>query len=560
MNRKYWGAALLVSSLAPAAAAQDNPAADAWRRLQLSSGQLVALYLEAAAVHNGFVYTVDLARFADCSQAQKISSDLDGRAGRLKPLRQVTKASRYANRFLFAMEPELREHVRAMTDGERTGVVKLANGECLVAEVVDYKQQPMLEPKELGPTLALIVDRGWLPHPDRLEKDEKLRNRTLANRIRTVADVEAAPEGFDVNTRRSDGYTILTWALLLNRADVARAVLKRGADPNLCGPRFCSIELAITLRDEQQARELLELLLRAGADANQFDRAQRTKLLPLAAAITKGRDVVERLIKAGAKPNGIPEASPPLFFAAASGKQETVEYLIAQGADLFARDGSRPGQPNTLYTAATATKNAVFIQWIEQRMLEAAVQSGKYKCELWLEQDGRRITAAGGEYRLKRAPFRIVVRLAEPNSGVMIASAETPAFQEDVRGSARESAIFRPVSTVAEDGEGKSDWLDVLPAGSATKDGALQYWFWKDDAERRFTGRRGLGRAVEYYKDVRAIALDQGSGQLKFQPVPLGEYGGEAVYLVAGVPLELSILDQRFVEPQLVKLTFGAAR
>ena len=544
-----------------ASAAQENPAAEASRRLQLTSEQLAALYLEAAATHNGFVYTIDVARFGDCSQAQKVASDLDTPPTRLKALRQVTKTSRYANRFLFAMEPELREQVRSMSEKDQTGVIKLASGECLLAEVVEYQQRPMLDPKELGPVLALTVDRGWLPHPDQLAQEPRLRSRTVANKVRSVADLDATPAGFDVNTRRSDGYTVLTHALLLDQADVARAALKRGADPNLCGPRYCPIQLAITLRDDQQARQLLELLLQAGADANQFDRAQRTRVLPLAAASAKDVAFVERLIKAGARLNGIPEAAPPLFAAAANGKREILDYLVAQGADLFATDTSRPGPPNTVYVAARATKDPQFIEWVEQRMLEAAAKSGKHKVELWVEQEGHRVPVSGGEYRLKRAPFRIVVRLPESGApGMMIASAETPAFHKDVRENAHESAIFRPVSTVAEESNGRSDWLDVLPAGSSTKDGASQYWFWKNDAERRFTGLRGIGRATEYYKDIRAIVLDAGTGPEKFQPVPIAQYGGGEIYVVAAVPVAMSIFDQRFIDPLLLKLTFTAAR
>jgi len=566
MNRlfRYYvlcGAVACAVGVTAASAAQENPAAEASRRLQLRSEQLAALYLEAAATHNGFVYTIDVARFGDCSLAVKVASDLDTPPNRLKALRQVTKTSRYANHFLFAMEPELREQVRSMRDGERTGVVRLPSGECLLGEVVEYQQRAMLDPKELGPVLALTVDRGWLPHPDQLAQEPKLRSRTVANRLRTVADLDAAPAGFDVNTRRSDGYTVLTHALLLDQADVARAALKRGADPNLCGPRYCPIQLAITLRDDHQARELLELLLQAGADANQFDRAQRTRILPLAAAAGKDVVFVERLIKAGARLNGIPEAAPPLFAAAANGKREILEYLVAQGADLFATDTSRPGPPNTVYVAARATKDPQFIEWVEQRMLEAAAKSGKHKVELWVEQEGHRVPVSGGEYRLKRAPFRIVVRLPESGvPGVMIASAETPAFHKDVRENAHESAIFRPVSTVAEESNGRSDWLDVLPAGSSTKDGASQYWFWKNDAERRFTGFRGIGRATEYYKDIRAIVLDAGTGPEKFQPVPIAQYGGGDIYMVAAVPVAMSIFDQRFIDPLLLKLTFTGAR
>lgn len=566
MNRTFrrvvlCGAVSLAIGAARPSIAQENPAAEAWRRLQLSSEQLVELYLEAAATHNGFVYTVDFARFADCAQAQKLAADMDTPPNRLKALRQITKTSRYAERYLFAMEPELREQVRAMSEKERTGAVKLAGGGCIVAEVVDYQQRAMVDPKELGPVLALTVDRGWLPHPDLLELDQNLRNRTIANRIRSVADIESLPKEFDINTRRSDGYTTLTHALLINRVDIARAALARRADPNLCGPRYCPIHLALALRDEQQAREVLDLLLQAGADPNQFDGTQRTRLLPLSSAAGKDLGFVTRLIKAGARPNGIPEAVPPLFAAAANGQREIVEYLLAHGADPFAPDMSRPGPPNTVYVAARATKDPQFVEWIEQRMLEAAAKSGKYACELWLEQDGHRVQATDGEYRLKRAPFRIVVRLPEPETGgVMIASAETPAFHADVRGNAHESAIFRPVSTVAEEGNGRSDWLDVLPAASSTKDGALQYWFWKNDAERRFSGRRGIGRATEYYKDIRAIVLDSGTGAEKFQPVPVSEYNGGDIYMVAAVPVDLSLFDQRFINPLLLKLTFAPVR
>ena len=561
MNRQLrrfaqWGAALLVLGMTCAVNAQEDPAVEAWRRLQLNSDQLVALFLEAAAVHNGFVYTVDVARF-DCSQATKLASELEMPSNRLKPLRQVTKTSRYADLYLFAMEPELREQVRSMSDGERTGIVKLASGKCVVAEVAEYKQQAMLEPKELGPLLPLTVDRGWLPHPDQLEQDPKLRSRTLANKIRNAADILAAPADFDVNTRRSDGYTVLTHALLLNQTDVARAALKHGANPNLCGPRYCPIELALGLRDQRQAHEFLELLLQAGADPNQFDRAQRARLLPLAIAVGKDRSFVEQLIEAGAKANGIPDASPPLFFAAAYGKQDVVEYLVSRGADLFARDGSRPVPPNTVYAAARESKNPSFIDWLEKRMVESAAKSGKYKCELWVEQDGRRVPATAGEYRLKRAPFRIVVRVADSGPGVMIASAETPAFQHDVRENAHESAIFRPVSTAAEEGEGKSDWLEVLSAKASTKDGTTQFWFWTSDSERRFTGRRDAsGGVIEYYKDIRAIGIDQASGPGAFQPVPISEYTGGDIYVVAAVPVALSIFDQRFIDPMMLKLTF----
>jgi hypothetical protein len=342
---------------------------------------------------------------------------------------------------------------------------------------------------------------------------------------------------------------------MLNNPDMAKAVLDRGANPNLCGPRLCPIQLALALRDREQAREMLDRLLEAGGDANQFDRAQHTRLLPLASAASKDLALVERLVKAGAKVNGVPDASPPIFFAAATGRQDIVEYLVTQGADLFARDTSRPGVPNTVYTAAQETKSPLFIEWIEKQMMEVAAKSGKYKCELWVEQDGRRINPSGGEYRLKRAPFRIVARLSDARA-VLLASAETPAFQNDVRSRAPESAVFRSATAVAEEGDGTSDWLDVLPAGTPTNKGATQFWFWASDSDRRFTGRRGPERATEYYKDIRTIALDQGLGAEQFKPMPIAQYTGNDIYVVAAVPVELSVFDQRFIEPTLMKITF----
>jgi hypothetical protein len=547
---------LLAVALAAGAIEQDNAAADAQRRLQLKPAQLVALYLEAAYVHDGLIYTVDFARFDDCSEAQRLIAQLDTPPNHVKALRQIVKTTRYANRYLFAMEPELREQVRSMREGERTGV-KLANGECLVVELVESKAQGMLEAKELGPVLPLMVYRGWLPHPDQLEQDPKLRNRTIANKIHSVADVDAAPAGFDFNTIRSDGQPILNAALMLNKPDMARAVLERGANPNLCGPRYCPIQLALTMRDRQEAGAMLDRLLQAGGDPNQFDRGQRTRLLPLASAASKDLALVERLVKAGAKPNGLPDASPPIFFAAATGRQDIVDYLVAQGADLFARDTSRRGLPNTVYTAAAETKSPLFIEWIEKRMMEAAAKSGKYKCEVWLEQDGRRINPSSGEYRLKRAPFRIVVRLAEPSAGgVLVASAQTPAFHDDMRGRAPESAVFRTTTAAAEEGDGTSDWLDVLPSGVPTSNGTTQFWFWTSEADRRFTGKRGPERAIEYYKDIRTIALDDGAKGEQFKPMPIAQYSGSDIYIVAAVPVVLSVFDQRFIEPTLMKITF----
>jgi len=185
-------------------------------------------------------------------------------------------------------------------------------------------------------------------------------------------------------------------------------------------------------------------------------------------------------------------------------------------------------------------------------MMEAAARSGQYKSETWIEQDGKRITAARGELRLKAAPFRIVTRIPNGTRGVIVASAQSPAFQEDVRSQNRASAVFRPVAIGAEANDGTSDWLYVLAPSAPTKDGVIQAWFWDRDDQRRFSGRRQAGSTGDFYKDIRKILLDR-DGK-KTEEIAVADYRGGDVYLVVAVPLYLSMSAQRFIEPQFLRL------
>jgi len=157
-----------------------------------------------------------------------------------------------------------------------------------VAEVVEMRAQPLPEFEQLRPLLFELVERGMLPRPEALAGDPALQQRTLANGVNSSEAVDLLPASFPIDTRRSDGHTILTRALAQGRADIVRRALARGANPNLCAPRACPLELALGVRDDARAWDLLELLLRAGADANQLDPAQHALTLPLAAAAARG--------------------------------------------------------------------------------------------------------------------------------------------------------------------------------------------------------------------------------------------------------------------------------
>lgn len=159
----------------------------------------------------------------------------------------------------------------------------------------------------------------------------------LADRIQ-AGDREAALEMIrkrvDVNARQADGTTPLHWAVYKVDAELVKALLARGAKPNVVN-HFGSSPLAEAVKIADL--EIIRMLLKAGADVEAPNQDGQTALM--LAVRTGVFDVVKLLVDHGANVNAVEQwrGQTPLMWAAADGKPEIVELLVKKGADVNAR-------------------------------------------------------------------------------------------------------------------------------------------------------------------------------------------------------------------------------
>lgn len=117
----------------------------------------------------------------------------------------------------------------------------------------------------------------------------------------------------DVNTPQADGATALAWAAHWDDMETA------------------------------------DLLIHAGANVN---AANGYGVTPLSLACTnQSATMVEKLLKAGADPNGVPSGTPVLMMAARTGNVDIVKSLLAHGADANAKESAR-GQTALMWAVA----------------------------------------------------------------------------------------------------------------------------------------------------------------------------------------------------------------
>jgi ankyrin repeat protein/predicted aspartyl protease len=124
--------------------------------------------------------------------------------------------------------------------------------------------------------------------------------------------------------------TALHTAAMLNRADMARFLLKKGAKPDAVqAGKFTPLHIAVSAGHLQVAK----LLLDTGADIKVKASGGRGNLH--LAAMAGSREMAELLIARGAKLEARSEdQATPVCYAAASGSRAVVELLVAKGANI----------------------------------------------------------------------------------------------------------------------------------------------------------------------------------------------------------------------------------
>ncbi|HYM39704.1 MAG TPA: ankyrin repeat domain-containing protein [Thermoplasmata archaeon] len=187
------------------------------------------------------------------------------------------------------------------------------------------------------------------------------------------------------DTRTSEGVHAAVLALYHGHADVSKAIL--AARPVL------DVHAAATVGDLARVKQLVEAdpkavasysadgfpplalaaflghpavvdyLLAKGADVNQAGK-NRGRFTALPGAVSSGhRDVVERLVKAGADPNYWYQGGlTPTLVAAANGSIPILELLLAHGGDL----SQETEQGKTAVSLAEEYKHPEIVDWLRK--------------------------------------------------------------------------------------------------------------------------------------------------------------------------------------------------
>jgi ankyrin repeat protein len=150
-----------------------------------------------------------------------------------------------------------------------------------------------------------------------------------------LAGVTAAlAAGASVGAAQGDGMTALHWAADRGRADIAAALLEKGA--NVAATTRLGAYTPLHLAARRGYEDVGVLLLKAKADAS---APASTGVAPLHLAAASGKTaLVTALVAAGADVDvREPQwGQTPLMFAAAAGRTDVVRALAAAGADLSA--------------------------------------------------------------------------------------------------------------------------------------------------------------------------------------------------------------------------------
>ncbi|MFT7470583.1 MAG: ankyrin repeat protein [Kiritimatiellia bacterium] len=179
--------------------------------------------------------------------------------------------------------------------------------------------------------LAALVGLSFLVFASNTSVASELIDATRAGDAQRVARL--LTDRPDLNEATGDGMTAAHWAAQSGHVAILQFLLDAGADldPVTRIGSYTPLHIA----SGQANGAIVSLLLQAGADVNASTTNSDVTALHLAAQAVGGAESVEALLEHGADVNAKERAAgqTPLMFAASKNRVESVDLLLAAGAD-----------------------------------------------------------------------------------------------------------------------------------------------------------------------------------------------------------------------------------
>lgn len=250
--------------------------------------------------------------------------------------------------------------------------------------------------------LAVLCVLGYSePTPEQVKERTGMLIQAIGNndveRVRLCIKLGADVNASCYSNTDSLYFSLISYAAYSGFKDIVELLVEAGADVNARGRGISVGYAALVYAVDKGCKDTVELLIKSGANVNAIGEGKNTALM---VAVEKGhKDIAELLIKAGADVNKTNRGDyTALMYAAEKGHKDIARMLIETGADLNAKD--RHGSTALMYAdkdiaeMLIKTKN-VDIKAISNNgstaLMDAALRNDKDKIEFLIRagENGR---------------------------------------------------------------------------------------------------------------------------------------------------------------------------
>lgn len=591
---RRWRAAL---GLAATLLCTALPAADSQRFY--TEDDLRLLYDEAAAIGE-HTYVFHLFITGDEDTIRKLDAKLGANPKQRGALTAALPQLQPQKMRAYATPEPLRLQLRGLMPGETTPLFKADRTRWAIAELkaVEYGA-PMPSFADLSPNLARLAGIGALPQPDTVKGDPELLERFLFGRVKTPREFDQLPPGIDVDRPLASGQTLLQSALRREQVELVKAVLTRGANPDLCLLRVCPLQLA--LQSKNNALLFTNLLLEKGAKPDKLPDVRSPDTVLVQAARANRLDLVKALLDKGADPHGGASTHHPVEIALESGNLALMRLLLEKGADVNGRKlatsplhtalakgnremaqlllgkGADPLQVRTLpgdtqsgvpLMVPLNAKQTELAAWYREAALKHLGGKSAYQWSAWVEQevlapppeDGkpargplvqtiRTPLRPGSRISLNRERFTLNLRL--PAQGLRVDASTGPAAFEELTAGNLAAPLFDR-TRVRKGGNTPGPMLVSESRMRAMGAGSMMAWTpTPKDCDRLLKTAEG----TVCVKIIDVVRLESGGANVT--NVPLEKSTMPEIDLVLGVGIDYSPRQGDLVNPVKATLLFN---